>query len=184
MGAIRPPKRAKLFAGILCGASDLFALARRRLVRHFGEVEMESPRWPFTDTDYYETELGTDVERQFLFFRELVSVERLAEIKRLTNDLERRIAEDALLPESTRPVNIDPGYITLSKLVLATTKDAAHRIYVQQGIYAEVTLRFESGGWRSSPWTYPDYAANTYHASFTEARESLKVALGDFGPSK
>lgn len=182
MGAIRPPKRAKLFTGILCGVSDLFALTRRRLVQHFGEVELESPRWAFTDSDYYETELGTEVERQFLFFRELVSVERLSEIKRLTNDLERRIAEDVLLPECTRPVNIDPGYITISKLVLATTKDAAHRIYVQHGIYAEVTLRFECGGWLGSPWTYPDYAADRYHASFTQARESLKASLSDLGP--
>lgn len=177
MGAIRPPKRAKLFAGLLSGDTGLLSHARRRLKQHFGSIDVVSPVWPFTSTDYYETELGPDVKRQFVFFDELVSVERLAEIKRLTNALEERLAEEVALPESTRPVNIDPGYMTLSKFVLATTKDHVHRIYLQQGIYAEVTLRFENGQWMSWPWTYPDYAAHTYHGTFIQARESLKAQL-------
>lgn len=177
MGAIRPPKRAKLLVGLLSGDADLMALARRRLKQHFGEIDLETELWPFTSTDYYQAELGDDVKRQFVFFRELVSVERLAEIKRLANDMELRICDDLALPHATRPVNIDPGYITLSKLVLASTKDYSHRIYLQRGVYAEVTLHYHGGGWQSWPWTYPDYAADTYHATFTQARELLKEQL-------
>lgn len=177
MGAIRPPKRAKLFTGLLTGDADLLVMAQRRLVEHFGPIEMQSDVWPFDATDYYESELGSDVKRQFVFFRELVSVERLAEIKRLTNAIEERICDDLARPRTLRPVNIDPGYITLSKLVLATTKDHAHRLYLHRGIYAEVTLRFEAGRWRPWPWTYPDYAADTYHAAFTQARDRLKTQL-------
>ncbi|NOT01237.1 MAG: DUF4416 family protein [Phycisphaerales bacterium] len=178
MGAIRPPKRAKLLVGLLAGDTDLFVHARRRLEFHFGEVDFESAIWPFTNTDYYEVELGPAVYRQFLFFAEPISVERLAEIKRLTNDIERQIAEEHGRPATMRPVNIDPGYITLSKLVLASTKDHAHRIYLQAGIYAEVTLRFQEGDWRALPWTYPDYAAVTYHTAFRDARERLKEQIG------
>ncbi len=179
MGAIRPPKRAKLFCGLLSGDIDLLAEARRRLRQHFGEVELESEIWPFVTTDYYEAELGTDVKRQFVFFRDLVSVEMLADIKRQTNDLELKLCEDLMLPTSTRPVNMDPGYLTLSKIVLATTKDHAHRIYLQRGIYAEVTLRFHDGQWAPWPWTYPDYAATTYHPFFIHARQALKQTLAD-----
>ncbi len=177
MGAIRPPQRAKLFAGLLTGDTDLLALARRKLEKHFGGADCQSEIWPFTATDYYQPELGPDVRRRFLFFEELISIERLAQIKRLTNDIEHRICDDLALPHTARPVNIDPGYITLSKLVLATTKDHAHRIYLQQGIYAEVTLRFEAGEWKSFAWTYPDYAADAYHADFTRARRRLKEQL-------
>ncbi len=180
MGAIRPPKRAKLFAGLLTGDTDLFVMATRRLVAHFGPIDFESDDWPFDFTDYYEPELGTDIKRRFVFFDELFSVERLAEAKRLTNAIEERICDDLAHPHTLRPVNIDPGYLTLSKLVLATTKDQAHRVYIQRGIYAEITLRFESARWRPHPWTYPDYASDTYHPTFTRARERLKQQLSDF----
>ncbi|MEE9295038.1 MAG: DUF4416 family protein [Phycisphaerae bacterium] len=178
MGTIRPPRRAKLFCGLLGSELDLLALGRRRLAEHFGEIDLQSQVWPFDATDYYEAETGPGIQRQFVFFDNLISVERLAEIKRLTNEIEHRICDDLGLPRSTRRVNIDPGYISLSKLVLATTKDHAHRIYLQQGIFAEVTLRFEKGGWRAWPWTYPDYASETYHAFFTQGRERLKQQLG------
>lgn len=179
MGAIRPAKRAKLLAGLLSGDPDLLQLARRRLRERFGEIDFETELWPFTATDYYRLELGENVQRQFVFFRELITVGQLADIKRETNALEARICDDTARPHTLRPVNIDPGYITLSKLVLASTKDYSHRIYVQGGIYAEVTLRFESGGWKSWPWTYPDYAADTYHAAFTRGRELLKTQLSE-----
>ena len=177
MGVIRPPKRAKLVVGLLTGDIDLLHLAIRRISQSLGDIEFESPLWPFTATDYYRQELGDHVQRQFVFLRELCSVERLPEIKRETNALEQSICEDTAQPANSRPVNIDPGYITLSKLVLASTKDYSHRIYLHQGIYAEVTLRFESGQWKAWPWTYPDYAADTYHAAFTRARESLKSQI-------
>ncbi len=177
MGAVRPPKRAKLFAGLLTGDADLFALATRRLAEHFGPIDFESDVWTFDKTDYYEPEMGPNIKRRFVFFDELASMERLAEIKRLTNDIEARICDDLGHPHTARPVNIDPGYITLSKLILATTKDRAHRIYIQRGIFAEVTLQFASGCWRAFPWTFPDYADDTYHSTFTQARDRLKEQL-------
>ncbi len=177
MGDVRPPKRVKLFAGLLVGDGDLFSLATRHLEKHFGAVDFESDTWRFDKTDYYEPEMGADIRRRFVFFEELVSIERLAEIKRLTNDIETRICDDLGQPHFARPVNIDPGYVAFSKMVLATTKDRVHRIYLQRGIYAEVTLRFESGKWRPWEWTFADYAEETYYAAFTQARERLKTQL-------
>jgi hypothetical protein len=177
VGRIRPPRPAKLICGLIGGDVDLLARARNLLAKQIGQVEAVSDIWPFDQTDYYEHEMGRGLKRQFLSFAGLVQVDRLAEIKRLTNQIEQRITEDVLDPDIPRPVNLDPGYITLSKLVLASTKDYSHRIYLQAGIYAEVTLHYESGGWQAWPWTYPDYAAPTYHAFFTQVRQALKDQL-------
>lgn len=177
MGRIKAPKPAKLICGLIGGDPDLLARARGLLAKQIREIEATSDLWPFDQTDYYADEMGSDLKRQFVSFAGVIQVDRLAEIKRLTNEIEQRIAEEVLDPVITRPVNLDPGYITLSKLVLATTKDYSHRIYLQAGIYGEVTLHYESGGWQAWPWTYRDYAAPTYHRFFTEVREALKAHL-------
>ncbi|MFH0981698.1 MAG: DUF4416 family protein [Planctomycetota bacterium] len=177
MSIVKAPPRAKLFCGLLASDLDLMGEAVRRLRKPFGPIDLESEVWPFDQTDYYAVEMGDEIKRRFVFFEELISVERLAEIKRLTNELEARMCDDLLRPHDRRPVNLDPGYMTLSKFVLATTKDYSHRIYLDRGIYAEVTLHYEEGAWRPYPWTYPDYAADTYHAFFESAREKLKEQL-------
>lgn len=177
MGEIQPPKRAKLLCGLLASNEELLADGRQRLAEQFGEIDLASDVWPFHWTEYYEPEMGREIHRQFVFFDGVVSEEGLAETKRLTNEMEIRICDDLGVSRSARKVNLDPGYLTLSKLVLATTKDYAHRIYLEHGIYAEITLRFEKGCWRTGPWTFPDYSSGTYHAFFTAGRERLKEQL-------
>ncbi len=175
MGTIRPPKRVKLFVGMISNDRDLTHRARQLLSRHYGEVDLQSDYWPFDHTDYYLQEQGENLERHFVSFYRLIYPDAIAEIKRQTNDIEQRICADLALPDNRRPVNLDPGYISLSKLVLATTKDYAHRIYLERGIYAEVTLRFHDGGWQPWPWTYPDYASDAYREFFMRMRERLKA---------
>ena len=181
MGAVRPPKRVKLIVGMLSGDPDLFRRARQHLERVLGPIDLISELWPFECTDYYDGEMGPDLKRQFVTIAELVRPERLPEIKRQTNHLEAAIRGELALTEEHRPVNLDPGYVTLGKLVLATTKDYSHRVYIDQGVYAEVTLRFESGRWLPWPWTYPDYSAATYHGFLIRVRERLKEQLSDWG---
>ncbi len=177
MGVIRPPRKVKLMCGMIGPDHDLMRRARKMMTRAFGETDLTSDVWPFDATDYYETEMGSDLKRWFVSFEALTSPDRIAEIKRTTMDLEARLADDCLRPPDQRVVNLDPGYVGLSKLVLATTKDHAHRIYIERGIYAEVTLQFTKGRWVAWPWTYPDYAAETYHPFFTEVRQRLVEQL-------
>lgn len=151
--------------------------AERMLAEQYGRVDLRSSDWPFEHTDYYRDELGEHILRRFVCFENLILPDQIAPIKSATNDMERRVCDELGLPGDRRPVNLDPGYMSLSKLVLATTKDYAHRIYLGGGIYAEVTLHYESGGWRAWPWTYRDYAADTYHAFFGQMRERLKDQL-------
>lgn len=107
------------------------------------------------------------MQRKFLSFESLISPQRLAEIKSLTNELEVRFQRQ----ESERGINIDPGYVEAGKLVLATIKNQQHRIYLGKGIYGEVTLRFRKGRFEPWEWTYPDYRSAPYLKFFNRVRE-------------
>jgi hypothetical protein len=173
MGKPRPARSVKLLVGLLGSDPDLLRRARQLLVRRFGPVDCESDFWPFDQTDYYQDEMGPRLQRWFLGFAEPIPPDRLAEIKHETNAIEEAMAADCALLDIPRPVNIDPGYIDLTRLVLATTKDRGHRIYLGHGIYAEVTLLYAQGAWQVLPWTYPDYRRAEYHVFFSRLRERL-----------
>jgi len=157
VGKPRQPLPVKLVMPMLSRERDLFRLAERALSHHFGPVDYQSSQLPFDHTTYYEEELGSGLLRQFMAFERLIDPGRLAEIKLLTNGLEQEWSEDG-----RRRINLDPGYVSRSKLVLATTKNHGHRIYLGRGIYAEVTLTYRDKDYRPWPWTYPDYRTESY----------------------
>lgn len=165
MGKIKEPLPVKLIASLFTASGELLEEAKIRLSREFGPIDYESELLPFDHTAYYAAEFGENLKRKFVAFEELVHPGKLAEIKLWTNALEREWAVGG-----KRRVNIDPGYVSHSKLVLATTKNHAHRIYLDQGIYAEVTLHFRDGTFRAWPWTYPDYASPPLIAIFNQIR--------------
>jgi hypothetical protein len=171
VGRPHPHEDAVLIVGMLSAWPELFDLARERLAARFGPVAGESPLLDFDFTDYYAAEMGGGLKRRFLAFAGPFDAARLAEVKLWTNDLEREFVSPKR-PVS-RPLNLDPGYVDLNRLVLATTKDFPHRIYLGRGIYAEVTLQFAHGGFQAQPWTYRDYRTPAYHAWFRSVRDTL-----------
>jgi len=138
-----------------------------------GPSEDISDPFPFTETDYYDNELGTPIQRRILAFRDLIDPVRLIDIKWALNDLEADYAR----PDGTRRVNADPGILSLERLVLATGKEFSHRIYLGRGIWADLTLLYQRGGWRSLPWTYPDYAGERVQSILTRIRSAYKAKL-------
>ncbi len=174
MARPRTAQPVKLFVGLLSGDPDLLRRARQLLAKRWGPVDRESDLLPFDQTDYYADEMGPELLRYFVTMEPLIRPDQLPDIKHETNALEQKIAEECLLPDIPRPVNIDPGYLALNKLVLATTKDASHRIYLGHGMYAEVTLQYRDGGWQVFPWTYPDYRQELVHKFFEQGRERYK----------
>jgi hypothetical protein len=126
--------------------------------------------------------MGPGLMKQLLAFRDLVAPDALPEVKLQTNALEQCLAGLARFPEA-RPLNLDPGILTLGKLMLATTKDQAHRIYLRDGIFAEVTLRYQAGAFEPWPWTYADYRRPEVHAFLLSARayysDRLRAARAD-----
>jgi len=165
MGEAKIPEPVKLIASIFSADEERLRRAESLLIQEFGPLDYCSEWLPFTHTDYYTPEFGAPLVRVIVAFARLVGPAQLPAIKHRTNELE---GADSV--QGHRWMNIDPGYVSLSKLVLATTKDHAHRIYVRDGIYAEVTLRYQEGTFRPWPWTYPDYASPTYIGIFNHIR--------------
>ena len=170
MGQISKPKPVNLIAGILTSIPELLEQIDKTLEKHFGSIDLRSDVLPFTFTDYYNVEMGKGILRQFYSFEKLIMPDELASIKVQTNHIEDSITASGKYPVK-RPINIDPGYMNESRLILASTKDFSHRIYLRDGIYAEVTLNYRSGRYESFPWTFPDYKSSDYHKFLLKARE-------------
>ncbi len=172
MGRVRATEPALLFIGTLYSDSEIFDYSKKILEKHFGDILLVSPSMPWDYSSYYKDELGSPLFRQFIFFKTLIDPGILADVKLNTNAI-----EDAL-SSGKRCINLDPGYLTLSKIVLASTKNYAHRIYIGKGIYAEVTLIFKDGIYNPYLYTYRDYQDKTYIDIFMNARAILKKMLG------
>jgi len=166
-------EEAKLFTAILSGDEGLFDIVKEKLTSSLGPIEMTTPVRPWTYTSYYEKEMGCALKRIFLFFSRSVPLEILPDIKNETNEIEMYFKTHRTPDMPARPVNIDPGYLTRSKVVLASTKDYSHRIYIGKGIYAEVTLYYKNRSYRPLPYTYPDYRSGEYIEMFNMARGRL-----------
>lgn len=183
MGAISTPLPVKLIVGMLSGRRELLAAAAERLARDYGPIDVTGEVMEFGFTRYYDEEMGGGLLRQFIAFEQLIQPDALARIKRAANDIEAEFA-GANADAPKRPINLDPGYVTESKLVLASAKDFAHRICLAEGIYAEITLSYAAGRWVSHKHTFPDYASGAYDGFLNQAREALRARLGRKGAGK
>lgn len=173
MGQIRDVPLAALIAGILYADEGSVGRASQMLVCEFGPIEIVSPVFYFTMTDYYATEMGELLKKKFCCFSHPIHPESLPDIKLMTNRIESELAHDEN-EHLMRTVNIDPGYVTLSKLVLATTKDYSHRIFIGKGIFAETTLRYRDGKFTPIDITYPDYRTPLAIDFFNDVRDFVK----------
>jgi len=179
MGKIQQALPVKLITGILTSIPDLFSETEKELTALFGAVDARSAVFPFDWTDYYAAEMGSPLYRRFLGFADLIEAPVVVDAKIDANELEAKMA--GRYPGVQRPVNLDPGYMEQSKIVLASTKNFFHRIMISRGIYAEVTLHYQGGRWNSFPWTFPDYGSEKYHPFFTALRENYRKQLNAAG---
>ncbi len=172
MGKVRAAEPVLLFVGTLYSDAGIFDYSKEIIEKNFGEIILTSPSIKWDHSSYYKDELGWPLFRQFIFLKDLIDPGILADIKLKTNEI-----EDALSSKGKRCINLDPGYLTLSKIVLASTKNYAHRIYLGKGIYAEVTLIYKDNIYTSHLFTYKDYQDKTYIDIFMNIREMLKKRL-------
>jgi hypothetical protein len=166
------PLPAKLVTSLFMRDRALFRKAVDRLADKVGSVDMVSPWLPFDETDYYSAEMGFPLFRRLVTFHGLIEQETLAGIKVFTNDIEAFFTE-----KGSRMVNIDPGYLLAERFVLATGKNFTHRIYLKNGIYADLTLIFQKGHFRALEWTYPDYAGTPIVNFLRTVREKYLFQL-------
>lgn len=173
MSTPRIPDPALLFLSVLSARmEELWPELEVLLAAEFGPFCYLSEPFAFDRTAYYDSELGTPISRRVMGFEHLLPQDRLAAVKLQTNAWEQSLAR----PDGTRLCNLDPGLVTLERLVLATGKNFTHRIYLGQGIWADLTLIFQGGDWQAHPWTFPDYAASPMREHLHELRKIYKQA--------
>jgi hypothetical protein len=170
MGEISRFKPDKLVMPILISMERMRLPLLEELRSHYGPVDYTSIDLPFTYTHYYDEEMGTPITRFFISFLRLVDPGTLAQIKVETNRLESRFTE-----AGRRKVNLDPGLLNLSRFVLASSKDGAHRIPLSNGVFAEVTLVYRRGSYGTLEWTYPDYRSEEYLEILRDIRNIYKA---------
>lgn len=169
MGTPTKPERGTLFCGLLYAEEGDFWNALLLLQSAYGEFLFYSPPLPWEFSTYYQKEMGGNLKRRYLFFQDPIELDRLADIKLSTNEMEKKLSEG-----DKRRVNIDPGYLTEAKVVLASTKDYSHRIYLGKGIFAEVTLIYRNGQFQPHINTYRDYCTKSHQFYFHLARGLIR----------
>ena len=174
------PSPVKLIFSLFSVSGSLIDSIIEELVLLYGKTDYSTPLKDFDYTYYYHSEMGSPLKRKIISMKELIKHEGLVDIKLKTNEI-----ENLHLNESKgRRINIDPGVISKERLVLATGKNAPHRVYLERGIYADLTLIFEKGDFKPQSWTYPDYASDEYRSIFKEIRDNYLLNLKDIRDNK
>ncbi len=172
MSTKRHQEEALLFVGALYSSADIYDGILPELRNYFGEILLESPVIGWDHSRYYSDELGVPISRRFLFFSQVIDASVLSEIKILTDDI-----ECSTLRNGKRQINLDPGYLTEAKVILASTKNYSHRIYLGRGIYAEQEYIYSKGSYQPLLHTYTDYLKPEYLKIFGQARQRFRELL-------
>ena len=166
------PIPVKLFCGVLYSDEQLLNDSRLLLVEKYGEIDYQGDQFNFEISEYYRPEMGWPIYRRFWAFETLINPNEIARLKIECNEIEDRLAL-----AGNRKVNLDPGYMDYDKIVLASAKYNGQKIYLDYGIYADLTLRYEKGNFYPYPWSFPDFKNGQYNQTFLRIREIYKVQL-------
>lgn len=178
MGDLTSPDPAMIVIGVIHSDSSALESAIEKLSAVLGPLRQFGESFPFRWTDYYEEEMGAELTRCFLASERLVERQWIVELKQLTNRIERELAKE----DGSRRINLDPGLMSLENFVLATTKNRGHRIYLRDGIFAEVTLMYVQGKFEALPWTFPDYRSEEVQGVLQGVREEYYHLLRGSAP--
>jgi len=172
MSRPKKPDPAKLVISLFMNDKGILKEILPLLEERFSGIEMISPWFDFDYTDYYYKEMGSPLFRRVIVIKDLIEQAELGGIKETSNALERQWEING-----KRSLNIDPGYLLLSRFILATGKDYSHRIYLDRGIYADLTLIYRKGGYQPLEWTYPDYAGTEMSGFLGKVRQKYYLDL-------
>lgn len=166
------PKPVKLFFAILFSDNEKLKRAELMLSEKFGEIDFRSQVFDFSETDYYNEEMGENIKRIFISISKLISPDKILIAKKESAEIEKMLSV-----EGKRKVNIDPGYIDLNKVVLATFKGGGCKVYIGEGVWIDIMLRYEKGKFQSFPWTFPDFAKSKYSEVLLSIRKIYKQQI-------
>ncbi len=165
------PTITKIFFGLIYREPEQYEKMIENIIS-IAPVDVESIEIPFDFTDYYKKELGSNLIRKWISIDKKIPENELVHLKQTSIEWEKNLSKD-----KKRKVNCDPGGISLSRVILVTTKNYSHRIYMGNGIYSEITLIFKNKNFTPLEWTYPDYRSDTFLQFALKCREKLKSSL-------
>ena len=160
---------AKLIIGAIYADQKWLIKAKSSMQRQGWGIQYQSQEFPFDQTEYYSTEMGEGLKRCFLSIKGLQSLELSADWKLKTAEIEQQLSN-----KGKRRINLDPGYLDLSKVVLLSGKEGSHKIYLRNGVWADLVLLKDKGGYRNFPWTFPDIRTGRYDDFFLQLRSEFK----------
>ena len=170
MALLKSPDRVKLFVITLHRDPEILQKAMRAFTLTWGEIDYESEDFPFDETNYYEQEMGAGLVRRFYSFKDLIEPDQIVDAKLQSNAI-----EDEFLLGERRTINLDPGYLDTYKVVLASGKFGGQKIYMRDGIYADMTLTMYKGKWEAFLWGFPDFKSRKYDAVLNKIRDIYKI---------
>jgi hypothetical protein len=168
----KEPVPVKLVASLFSSEKEVVAEALKLVSAEYGKLDYISTVMPFEYTDYYREEMGWPLVRRFVSFEQLIGPAVLPDVKLFANSIENRF-----VTEGKRKINIDPGYLAKFHLILATGKGYAHRPYLRDGIYADITLIYRDKAFHPLEWTYPDYRSRELLDILTKIRKKYIFQL-------
>jgi Domain of unknown function (DUF4416) len=169
----------KLIIGFLYCERNAYRLALEQVRAVWGESDYQSQEYFFDLTDYYESEMGKPIFRSFNSYSRLIDPGKLAETKLMTNKLEDELGE-----AGKRRVNLDPGYLDYDKLVLASAKYNYQKVYLHDGIYADITMFYRKGRYIAADWAFPDFKDGLYENDFLQMRHQYKQQVKELLKSR
>jgi hypothetical protein len=172
MTSPKPREEAVLFTGCLFSSKDIYEEALAAIKKRLGNVLLEAPPLPWNHSDYYAEELGIPLFRSFIFFATVIDTSILPEAKLEMMQIEKEFSKGG-----KRQINIDPGYLSLAKVVLSSRKNYSHRLYLGKLVFAELELIYKDGRFHPLHYTYTDYRNEENIRTFEKAREHLKKVL-------
>jgi hypothetical protein len=164
--------KVKLFSGIMFSDNETLNRVIEILKNKYGEIDFVSEEYPFDFTDYYKEEMGISLKKKIISFKKLIGREKLVKIKLDTNEI-----EDQLSKENKRAVNLDPGYLTLHNVILASAKELPHKIYLAKGIFGDVQLEYRNKHFIETPRAFPDYRTEKIKQILEKVRNIYKTQL-------
>ncbi len=168
--------KALVLVGLLysedSGAANGWAQALDELEPILGRPILKGPVFPFNYTDYYEPEMGQSLVRAYVAFECLMSPAHLVCLKHETAALEVSLAV-----AGKRTVNIDPGYIDINKVVLASWKEGLYKVYLGSGVWADPVAHYYEKEFHCEDWTFPDIRSKEHFSFFKEARRLYKKQM-------
>lgn len=166
--AFEKPAPAALIVAAMWSPSFEFSDILTCLENEFGRIAFHSPVFSFSKlSSYYAPEMGENLSKCFFAFEASIDRHRLIEMKKRTYDIETKF----LTNTGERQVNLDPMILTLENLIIATSKNYSHRVYLGDGVFGDLALIRKGRQYQPLPWTYPDY--QTHLDFFEKVRQAF-----------